>query len=158
MDRKTPKTRKLALGLGLLVAVAAIAAGAFALLKDDAEEAPIAGGEPLGGGAASDCLAFDQATLLAQEIAFDGTLVSASPDGEQATFEVHGWYRGGEGTTITLGSNGLLGEEAQALTGSHLEIGERYLISGTGGVVWACGYSVTYDTDVASEWAELFAA
>jgi hypothetical protein len=159
MDRKTPKTRRLALGLGLLVAVAAIAAGAFALLKDDAEEAaPIAGGEPLGGGAASDCLAFDQATLLAQEIAFDGTLVSASPDGEQATFEVHGWYRGGEGTTITLGSNGLLGEEAQALVGTSLEVGQRYLISSTDGVVWACGYSLTYDTEIASEWAELFAA
>ena len=55
-----------------------------------------------------------------------------------------------------LEAGGLLRAEAQALVGTALEVGERYLISTRDGVVWACGYSVTYDSDLAAEWAELF--
>lgn len=135
----------------LLLALAATAAACGA----DAAEEPITGGEPLGS-AAADCLAYDEATLLAQELAFDGTLVAASADGEQATFEVHNWFRGGDAAEVVLEAGGLLRAEAQALVGTALEVGERYLISSRDGVVWACGYSVTYDSDLAAEWAELF--
>lgn len=121
----------------------------------EGDEAAVTGGEPLGG-AAADCMVYDEATLLAQELAFDGTLVAASADGDQATFEVHNWYRGGDTAEIVLAAGGLLGTDAQALIGTALEVGERYLISARDGVVWACGYSVTYDTDLAAEWSELF--
>jgi hypothetical protein len=136
----------------LLLALAVIAAAC----GDDAAEEPITGGEPLGS-AAADCLAYDEATLLAQELAFDGTLVAASADGEQAIFEVHNWFRGGgDAAEVVLAPGGLLRTDAQALVGTALEVGERYLISSRDGVVWACGYSVTYDSDLAAEWAELF--
>lgn len=138
--------------VGVLLVVGLAACG-----DDDAAET-ITGGEALGGGAASDCMAYDEAVLAGQEIAFDGTLTAGSADGTEATFEVHAWFRGGEGATITLQSGGLLDPDAQALIGTTLEVGQRYLISASDGVVWACGYSYTYDTDLAAEWAELFAA
>ncbi len=138
-----------------LVAVVVLAVAAAACGDGDTAEA-IIGGEALGGGAASDCMVYDQNVLLAQELAFDGTLVAASADGELATFEVHAWFKGGEGAEVVLGAGGLLREEAQALVGTALAVGQRYLISATDGFVWACGYSVTYDTEIATEWAELF--
>ncbi len=103
-------------------------------------------------------MVYDEAVLLGQEIAFDGTLVSADEATDTAVFEVHQWFRGGEGTTVTLQAGGLLRTDAQALVGTALAVGQRYLISSTDGVVWACGYSVTYDADLAAEWAELFGA
>jgi len=151
VDNRIPaRFRVMGLMLGLTLVVGIAACG------DDAAEESIAGGEPLGS-AAADCMAFDEDTLAAQEFAFDGTLTSASADGEQATFEVHAWFRGGEGSTATFGAGGLLSTDAQALIGTSLEVGERYLISGSDGFVWACGYSLTYDTTIAAEWAEVFA-
>ena len=151
-----PSQRRLAFGLGVAVLAAVVAGGAYALLNDDAAEA-IVGGEPLGG-AGADCLEYREAMLLGQEFAFDGTLEATSADGAEATFAVHEWYRGGEGAEITLGAGGLLGEDAAALIGTSFELGRRYLISGSGGLVWACGYSLTYDTGIAGQWAQLFGA
>ena len=141
-----------ALAVLTLTVVVAAACG-----DDDAAE-PVTGGDPLGGGAASDCMVYDESVLLAQEIAFDGTLVAGDEAADEATFEVHQWFRGGEGTEIVLAAGGLLRTDAAALVGTALQVGQRYLISSTDGVVWACGYSVTYDTELAAEWAELFAA
>lgn len=142
--------RRIAAVLAVL-AVVAVACG-----DDDAATDPVAGGDAIGN-AAADCMAFDEAVLLAQELAFDGTLRSASADGEQVTFEVHEWFKGGTTGEITLAAGGLLWEDAQAIIGTSLEVGQRYLISSSDGVVWACGYSVTYDTAIAAEWAALFA-
>ncbi len=141
-----------------LAAVALTMLVAAACGDDDAATEQATGGEPLGGGAAADCMVYDEAVLLGQEIAFDGTLVSADEATDTAVFEVHQWFRGGEGTTVTLQAGGLLRTDAQALVGTALAVGQRYLISSTDGVVWACGYSVTYDADLAAEWAELFGA
>jgi hypothetical protein len=152
MDSTRIPARRRAMGLMLGLV---LLAGLTACGDDGAAEA-IVGGEPIGS-AAGDCMAFDEGTLAAQEFAFDGTLTTASADGEEATFEVHAWFRGGEGATATFGAGGLLSTEAQALIGTSLEVGERYLISGSDGFVWACGYSLTYDTAVAAEWAEVFA-
>ena len=151
---KQPLKRKLALGVGMAVVVAAIAGGAYALLKDEAEEA-IVGGEPIGDAMAM-CLQYTDQMLLDQEYAFDGTLVAV--DGNNATFDVHSWYKGGEGAQITLKAEGLVNTEAVALVGTSLEVGQRYLISGTDGFVWACGFSVTYDTEISNHWSELFGA
>ena len=86
---KQPLKRKLALGVGMAVVVAAIAGGAYALLKDEAEEA-IVGGEPIGDAMAM-CLQYTDQMLLDQEYAFDGTLVAV--DGNNATFDVQAGTR-----------------------------------------------------------------
>ena len=146
------------------LAVTAMAVGAYAVFaSEDAPEAIV--GAPLGD-AAQMCIQYEDTILLEQDVAFDGTLVSVEQipgSGEidfpqnMATFEVHRWYQGGEGDTVTLDAGILYGEgDSIALVGASLEIGERYLISGTDGFVWACGYSYTYDTEVANHWAELF--
>lgn len=133
-----------------------LVAGLAACGGDTEEE--ITGGEALGGGPTSDCIDYDEAVLAAQEVAFDGTLTAGSADGTEVTFEVHAWFRGGEAGTITLLSGGLLDPDAQALIGTTLEVGERYLISSSGGIVSACGYSYTYDSAIAAQWAVLFGA
>jgi hypothetical protein len=140
-----------------LAAVALTMVVATACGDDDAAET-VTGGDPLGGGAAADCMVYDESVLLGQEIAFDGTLVAGDEATDEATFEVHQWFRGGEGAEIVLAAGGLLRTDAAALVGTALQVGQRYLISSTDGVVWACGYSVTYDTELATEWEALFAA
>lgn len=152
MNRASASARAALAALALIMVVTA------ACGDDDAAAEQVSGGEPLGGGSAADCMVYDEAVLLGQEAAFDGTLVSADEATDTAVFEVHQWFRGGEGTTVTLQAGGLLRTDAQALVGTALAVGERYLISSTEGVVWACGYSVTYDSELAAEWAELFGA
>ena len=153
---RRPLMRRLALGVGAAVVVAAVAGGTFALLRDGAET--IVGGEPIGSGAIGMCIQYTDEMLADQEVAFDGTLVSASPDGSEAVFEVHRWFKGGEGDQVTLSAEGLLVDESMALLGASLDVGERYLVSGSDGYVWACGYTLTYDTALAEHWAELFGA
>jgi hypothetical protein len=155
--RKQPLLRRAALAAGGLAVVAAAAFGGYALLQNE-EEAPIAGGDPIGGDPMAMCIQFTEQMLLDQTYAFDGTLVSANADGTNARFEVHRWYKGGEGDSVTLSAEGLLLEHSVALVGASLQIGERYLVSGTDGFVWACGFTVTYDTELANHWAELFGA
>ena len=161
--RKIRWTRPVAMIAGAM-AVLAMAVGAYAVFgSDDAPEAIV--GAPLDGGAQM-CIQYEDAILLQQDVAFDGTLVSVEEipsTGEidlpqnLATFEVHRWYKGGEGDTVTLDAGILYNSDNSiALVGASIEIGERYLISGSDGFVWACGYSYTYDTEVANQWAELF--
>lgn len=153
---RRPLMRRLALGVGAAVVVAAVAGGTFALLRDGQEA--IVGGEPIGSGAIGMCIQYTDEMLADQEVAFDGTLVSASADGSEAVFEVHRWFKGGEGDQVTLSAEGLLVDESMALLGASLDVGERYLVSGTDGFVWACGYTLTYDSALAEQWAELFGA
>lgn len=152
-EQKQPRWRRWALAASA-VAVIVAAVASFSLLGDDAPEA-IVGGEPIGGAMAM-CLAYDEATLRGLPMAFDGTVVETTRT--TATFEVHRWFRGGEGDTITLSAEGLVSEESVALLGTTLQVGQRYLASGDDGFVWACGYTVTYDTEIADRWAELFSA
>lgn len=166
METTSPKTTpparrplwyRLALATGTAVVVAAVAIGAYVLIGNGAEEA-IVGGEPIGGDPLAMCIQYTDEMLADQEIAFDGTLVSATADGREAVFEVHRWFNGGEGDRVTLSAEGLLNAESIALVGATLEVGQRYLVSGTDGFVWACGYTLTYDTALADHWAELFGA
>ena len=136
------------------VAVAAAAVASFSLLGDDGEPA-VVGGEPIGGAMAS-CLMWEEATLLALPMAFDGTVVETT--NTTATFDVHRWFKGGEGARITLRAEGLVSEESVALLGTSLQPGQRYLVAGDDGYVWGCGYSVTYDTELANHWEEIFSA
>lgn len=166
METTSPKTtpparqrrlRRLVLAAGTAVVVAAGAVGAHTLLADRAEEA-IVGGEPIGGDPMAMCLQYTDEMLAQQQVAFDGTLVSATADGREAVFTVHRWFKGGEGAQVTLSAEGLMVEESIALVGATLEVGRRYLVSGTDGFVWACGYTLTYDTALAEHWAEVFGA
>jgi hypothetical protein len=148
------------------VAVVAMAVGAYAVFgQNDAPEEAIVGA-PLGDAAAM-CIQYEDAILLGLDVAFDGTLISVETipgtgdiDFPQnlATFEVHKWFKGGEGDRVTLDAGILVDDGSIALIGTQLEVGQRYLISGEDGYVWACGYSYSYDTEVANHWAELFGA
>ena len=155
--RRQPVLRRVALGAAVAVLVAAVAGGGYALFRGDTEEA-IAGGDPIGGDPMAMCIQYTDQMLADQQVAFDGTLVSASADGAQAVFEVHRWFKGGEGAEVTLSAQGLIGGDSLALVGASLEVGQRYLVSGTDGYVWACGFTLTYDTALAEHWAELFGA
>jgi hypothetical protein len=147
--------RRAALGLAL-AAVAAVAAGGIYAAFGNGEEA-IAGGEPIAGDAMAMCLQYSDETLSGLDTAFDGTLVSAS--GDDVTFEVHRWFQGGETAQVTLSAPGMFGHpEAIALDGIPLEMGRRYLVSADEGFLWACGYTYTYDTELADHWAQVFGA
>lgn len=162
MERQAPAPRRrtgfrMAVTASAVAAVAAAAIGGYALFTDNAEPRVI-GGEPVGGGGMAMCIQYDDALLVQQQLAFDGTV--ASFDGNQVTFTVSHWYKGGEGDSVTLTADGLTGEPSSlAMDGSlPLEQGQRYLVSGSDGVLSACGYTVTFDSDLADRWTELFGA
>jgi len=157
-QRRQPLLRRVALGAAAVAVVAAAAGGAYALFRGDAEEA-IVGGEAIGSGdPMAMCIQYTDEMLADQEVAFDGTLTSASADGSEAVFEVHRWFKGGEGAEVTLSAQGLIGGDSLALVGASLEVGQRYLVSAAEGFVWACGFTLTYDTALAEHWAEVFGA
>lgn len=152
-----PWLRRLVLAAGTAVVVAAASVGAYLLIGDGAEEV-VVGGQPIGGDPMAMCIQYTDEMLAGQQVAFDGTLISAAPDGSNAVFKVHRWFKGGEGDRLTLSAEGLMVEESIALVGATLEVGQRYLVSGSDGFVWACGYTLTYDTALAERWAEVFGA
>jgi hypothetical protein len=118
----------------------------------DPVDDPIVGGEPIA--AAAMCAVFyDLGTLADQEIAFDGTL--ASSDGDQVTFTVNSWCHGGSGGSVTPEAM-VIAPGTITSAGPALEVGERYLVSGSGGNVWSCGFTMTYDTAIANQWATTF--
>jgi len=172
-----PARRRFALALsGAAVAAALVVASIAIFAGNDAAPAEqIAGGEPLTSGAM--CVEnYDLDTLANRDVAFDGTVTSF--DGDQVTFTVQSWFAGGSGDAVTLNSNGLTGITSLGgvgdgtslssndltsggitpLDGVGLEDGQRYLVSGSGGFVWACGFTMTYDTGIASQWATVFGA
>lgn len=158
---RPPVRRRFALAASAAVAVAALVVASIAVFggSDTAPDELIAGGEQIVGGepiaSAALCVEFyDLDTLAGREVAFDGTL--ASIDGDQVTFTVNRWFTGGSGGETTLNANGLTG--ITSLGGPGLEPGQRYLVSGSGGFVWACGFTMTYDTAIANQWATVFAA
>ena len=113
---------------------------------------PIVGGEPIA--SAAMCVEFyDLDSLATRDIAFDGTV--ASSNGDEVTFTVDNWFTGGTGDSVTLQAMGIA-PDTITMAGPALEIGERYLVSGSGGNVWSCGFTMTYDTSIASEWAGVF--
>jgi len=111
------------------------------------DDQPLAGGIPIA--TAAMCVEFyDLDTLGNREVAFDGTLTDIN--GSDVTFSVGTWFRGGSEATATLDENGLTG--ITSLGGPRLEVGRRYLVSGSGGFVWGCGFTMTYDSAIATQW------
>jgi hypothetical protein len=106
------------------------------------------------GGSLGSCVeTYDLETLQNREVAFDGTVQSV--EGDQVTFTVQQWFRGGEGDTVTLTSatGGAITPDA----GAPLTPGARLLVAGDGGFAWACGFTQPYDEVVAADWAEALA-
>lgn len=97
------------------------------------------------------CIAtYDLGALADREVAFDGTV--ASVDGDMVTFTVAEWFRGGDGTSITLGGASGFGSLTSVSDGVTLDPGTRLLVAGDGGFAWSCGFTQAYDADVAASW------
>ncbi len=143
------------------VAVAALVVASIAVFGGNgAPDEVIAGDEPIVGGgpiaAAAMCVEFyDLDKLADRDVAFDGTVGSSA--GDRVTFIVHNWFTGGSGDSVTLEAMGIAPGTITS-AGPALEIGHRYLVSGSGGNVWSCGFTMTYDTGIAGQWATVFGA
>ena len=149
-DRGRPwQRRKLGIGLVGLMAVASAALFIFG----GQDKAPgITPGD--GGGGTAMCIRFDLERLAQAEVAFDGTVTAV--DGELVSFDVGNWYRGPGDASITLREPGLGGGVTIAGTLVNFQVRDRYLVSGSGGVVTSCGYSVEYSDAAAADWATAF--
>lgn len=163
-DTPVPRpTRRWLLAAAAMVAVAAVG-GAVALTagsdnNDAGERAattvppPDAGAITPGGSSASCVEIYDLQTLRNRETAFAGTVRAVS--GDQVTFEVEQWFRGGDGREATLTSS--TGGAITPDGGPPLEPGVRLLVAGDGGFAWGCGFTQPYDEALAADWAEAFA-
>lgn len=158
----TPWPLRLAVAAAVLVL---LVAGAVALLggadddPSDVATGSTAGtsGEPIspGGLSGASCVeVYDLQTLARRELAFDGTVVST--DGDQVTFTVQRWFRGGDGAEVTLGGAAALGGTTSAGAEVGLAPGTRLLVAGDGGFAWSCGFTQPYDPAVAQQWADAF--
>lgn len=156
MEREAPTKRptrnRMVLAVSGATAAVLLVASIALLGGNGAQPEIIAGGDPVGG--AGMCVeTYDLNTLINRDFAFDGTVTSAS--GDQVTFDVGVWYAGGDDQSATFLAQGFAPGSVSSL-GSGLEIGERYLVSGSQGNVWACGFTMTYDTAIAEQWAAAF--
>ncbi len=112
-------------------------------------------------------------TLPHRAFAFDGTVTSTGPartnrPGAElplvaATFQVHQWFRGGSGASVTVDINRPLPASSSSTDESppSYRIGTRLLVSGEprwGGapldapIAWGCGFTRYYDEQTATEW------
>lgn len=146
-----PDTRRYRL-VGAVAAALVAVVGGWAIFSG----APT--GEPVvlnanGGDAMASCLAFDTATLADFSPAFGGTVTDLTDS--TATLEVDRWYAGGDAEVVeinyTPGFEALIGTPA-------LEVGQRYLITATDGVVNGCGYSGLATPEYEAQWDEAFGA
>lgn len=109
-----------------------------------------------GGPSAGSCVAtYGPSTLAKRQVAFDGTVTRVA--GDQITFAVNRWYRGGSGAATTVAGASTLGGLTSAGPGLNLEPGSRLLVAGDGGFAWSCGFTQAYDAAVAQQWAATFA-
>lgn len=108
--------------------------------------------------------------VTAREVAFDGVVTDikavpsqeSAPEGEtlsdqsEVTFNVAQWYKGGgPSASTTLKSSIPLGS-ANSADFPVITKGNRYLVSGDGGFMWACGFTREYSAAEAQEWADAF--
>jgi hypothetical protein len=114
-------------------------------------EAPVDSGNPAAGGGAASCLVYDPANLPAFDAVFDGSVTAV--DGDQATFKVNeGWKGAKDSITLTVPQVDI------AISGPlpAMKVGERYLVTASGSMISACGYTLDYDADTAATWAAAF--
>lgn len=133
--------------------------GALLTTNDDdpggdlAQATVTTGGGITPGGSMGSCVElYDLQTLTNREIAFDGTVTAVA--GDEVTFTVNEWYRGGDTSEVTLAGASSLGGLTSAGDPVSLAPGARLLVAGDGGFAWSCGFTQPYDPDVAADWAE----
>ena len=163
-DARNRRWLPLAAAAAAVLAVAGVAIAAVGGGGDDEpapEQAapttavpPTQGPVTPGGSSLGSCVeTYDLQTLQNREVAFAGTVESV--EGDQVTFAVERWFRGGDGDTATLTS-----ATAGAITpggASPLTPGARVLVAGDGGFAWECGFTQPYDDAVAAAWATALA-
>ncbi len=162
-DQDTPVRRRSP--LAWLVAAAAVlviaGVGAFAFLGGDDSAVPSADEPPPSvltlsarPPTAAKCLVVSPAALQQQEVAFDGTVNSITEG--LVTLDVSHWYLGGNADQVTVEAPTA---DLQALVqAANFEVGERYLVSATGGSVSVCGFTAPYSPDLAALYDEAFGA
>ena len=100
------------------------------------------------------CMVVSPAVLQQQEVAFDGTVHSIS-DG-LVTLDVSHWYLGGDADQVIVQAPNA---DLQALVqAADFKIGQRYLVSATGGSVTVCGFTAPYSAELAAMYDEAFGA
>lgn len=121
--------------------VGAVAAALVVVIGGAALLGPGNAGEPLvlagpAGDITSICMPFDVGTLGDMTPAFGGSVVELTDS--VATIEVDRWFTGGDAEIVeiqyTPGFEALIGTPT-------MELGQRYLITASDGVVNGCGYS-----------------
>lgn len=151
-DNRSTRRRHLA-RVGGVAAAGIAGVAALVLLLNPGSPAPEPSDDP-GTGIGSCVETYSPEALANREFAFDGTIESI--DGDDVTFTVNEAFAGdgAAGGTVTLGAPGMSGTSITSAGGPTLTIGDRYLVAGDGGFVWACGFTQPYDAAVAAEWAE----
>ena len=99
------------------------------------------------------CMPFDIAILEGMSPAFGGVVVELTDS--VATLEVDRWFTGGDAEVVAI--NYTPGFEALIGTPS-LEVGQRYLITATDGVVNGCGYSGVATAEYEAAFEQAFGA
>lgn len=102
-------------------------------------------------GAMAMCIQMSPEALAPAESAFSGTVTAVS--GGVATLEVDHWYKGGDADLVDV--NSIDAEQYTSEFGVAFEVGERYLVTASGGMVSGC-LSAGYDDATAAMFAQAF--
>jgi len=162
--RRKRRNRNRAFAALPLLLVAVLAVGIFSAQGSDNGRSDVATGGEEPPGVASCVTEFSAQTLRGRAFAFDGSVMKVgtakdprAPEEDDvfnATFEVHEWFAGGSGESVTVWMQ------------RPVELGERLLVAGEprwGGaplddaIAWECGFTVAHSSEGASEWADAFA-
>lgn len=163
MSESTPAPRRRlgrrgAVAIAISLAALALVGGTAIVRTTDGGPNVATGNGRAVGDAFASCLAFSLDVLARQPLAFDGTVTAV--DGDEVTFDVERWFRGGEGDTAVTRAAGLVSGAPELNGGVGFVEGGRYLVSGEqadGAIVPAvCGLTMEYDSDMAADWATAF--
>jgi hypothetical protein len=105
------------------------------------------------------CLEFSPESLTPAPVAFDGIVTAI--DGNNVTFEVQQWFRGGSGDILVTDGAYMVGDNVALIGGPQAEIGQRYLVAAElySDAVrpGSCGWVQLYSEDLAATYAQAFA-
>ena len=124
-----------------------------------ASAAPTSGRQSAAGGTqmtAGSCVEqYSIETLSNRDFAFDGVVREIQPDPadgpDSVAFEVTTWFKGGTGDTAAKKAYGFGGGMTTAGGASHT-VGDRLLVAGDEDFLWECGFTQSYDAEVAADW------
>jgi hypothetical protein len=108
-------------------------------------------------------------TLKKREVALDGVVTQITtnetplePGGETVsdylvTVQVNEWFKGGSGSEATFRSSVPLAPGISVANESaQIQQGQRYLVSGDGGFMWSCGFTLPFTESAAADWKRAF--